>query len=213
MTELLTTIARGIPLTVGITVAAFTMAAALAVPLVIGLRSPLVLVRLPVRAVVDLVRGIPILVWLFILYFGLTIGGRALGNVQAAILTLGLVSAAYLAEVYRGAIESIDPGQWEASRAVGLTRIDVAVRVIAPQAVRVAVPSATTFALTLLKDSSIPSVIGVTEISHHTLAVARSTGQGLTAFGAAVILYIALSVPVGLLSRYLDSRLQLGAPR
>ncbi|MFD1505707.1 amino acid ABC transporter permease [Georgenia yuyongxinii] len=206
--DMLAAIAQGIPLTIGVTVASFALAAVAGVPLVLGLRSPRALVRVPIRAVVDLVRSIPILVWIFLLYFGLSVGGFRLDNLQAAILALGGVSAAYLAEVYRGAIESVDPGQWEAGRALALSPTETFTKVIAPQAVRVALPSATTFALTLLKDSSIPSVIGVAEISHFTLAESRATGQGLTAFTTAVVLYIVLSVPIALLSRYLDHRMR-----
>jgi len=211
--ELLSALARGVPMTVGITAAAFAIAAVLGVPLVAGLRSRHALVRVPVRTVVDLVRSVPILVWLFLLFFGLSVGGYRLDNVEAAVLTLGLVSGAYLAEVYRGAVASIDRGQWEASRALALSPLETVRTVIGPQAVRVALPSATTFALTLLKDSSIPSVIGVMEISYFTVAEARATGQGLLSFGAAVVLYIALSVPVALLSRYLDHRMRAQVAR
>lgn len=206
--DLLLAVARGIPLTLGVTAASFALAAVGGVPLALALQARSRLVRLPVRAVVDLVRGIPILVWLFLLYFGLSVGGFRLDNLQAAILTLGGVSAAYLAEVYRGAVASIDPGQFEAARALALSRAEMFRYVIAPQALRVALPSATTFGLTLLKDSSIPSVIGVTEISHFTLAEARATGAGLAAFTTAVVLYIVLSVPIALLSRYLDQRMR-----
>ncbi|MFJ3673264.1 amino acid ABC transporter permease [Streptomyces sp. NPDC090106] len=206
--DLFTAVLQGVPLTLGITAASFTLGALLAVPLAAGLRAGHPLARLPVRAVVDLVRAIPILVWLFLLYFGLSVGEIRLDAVQAAILTLAGVSAAYLAETYRGAVAAVDPGQWEATRALALPRTAAFVTVVAPQAARIALPSVTTFALTLLKDSSIPSVIGVTEIAFHTVEEARSTGHGLPAYGVAVALYIAISVPVALLSRYLDHRLR-----
>ncbi|AXG80869.1 amino acid ABC transporter permease [Streptomyces paludis] len=206
--DLFTAIVRGVPLTLGITAASFTLGALLALPLAAGLRARHRAARIPVRLVVDVVRGIPILVWLFLLYFGLSVGAFRLDAVQAAVLTLGGVSAAYLAETYRGAVAAVDRGQWEASRALALPRAAAFATVIAPQAARIALPTATTFALTLLKDSSIPSVIGVTEVAFRTVEQARSTGQGLPAYGVAVALYIVISVPVALLSRYLDHRLR-----
>jgi ABC-type amino acid transport system permease subunit len=124
------------------------------------------------------------------------------------VLTLGGVSAAYLAETYRSAVAAVDRGQREASRALAMPRRAAFAAVIAPQAARIALPTVTTFALTLLKDSSIPSVIGVTEIAFLTVEQSRSTGQGLPAYGVAVALYVLISVPVALLSRYLDHRLR-----
>lgn len=206
--EVLGKIVLGIPLTVGLTAAALAIGVALGLPLALVLRSHHWWWRVPVRIVVDFLRAVPILVWLFLLYFVISIGSFHFDRWQASIIALGLVSAAYLAEVFRTAIASVDRGQWEAAKALGLSSRRAFAQVIAPQAARIALPSSTTFALTLLKDSAIPSAIGVMEIAYQTTAIARSTGSGLLAYGGAVIFYTALSVPIATLARYLDRRLR-----
>lgn len=202
------TVAQGIPLTIGVTAASLVLGALVAVPLAIGLESRNGWIRRPVRGAVDVVRAVPILVWLFIVYFGIQINGAAMDELQAAILTLAAVAAAYLAEVYRASVAAVPRGQWDAAEAVGLGRFGTLVSIIAPQAVSVALPSTTTFALTLLKDSSIPSVIGVTEVSFRTVAEVREQGEGLVPFCAALIIYIGLSIPVAIASRGLDHTLR-----
>lgn len=196
----------GVPLTLYIAASSFLIGAVVAVPLVLALRSKVTVLRVIVRGLVDLLRGVPIVVWLFILYYGISIGTFRFDSVSAAIVGLGLIAAAYLAEVYRGAILSIPEGQWEASNALGFSRVSTFSLIIAPQALRVALPSATTFGIALLKDSSIASVIGVTEIVFLTQAEARSNQSGLEMYIIAAVVYIALSFPLGLLSRWLDAR-------
>jgi len=198
----------GVPMTLGVTVSAFALGAVLALPVLAAMRSGNAAVRFLARAVVDIVRGIPVLVWLFIIYFGISIGAFKFGSLSGAIVGLGLVSSAYLAEVYRGALSSVHRGQWEASAALALSKRTTFTRIIGPQAVRVALPSATTYAIGLLKDSSIASAIGVTEIVFRTTQEARVAGGGLTAFMIAAVVYIALSVPLAWLSRTLDGRMR-----
>ena len=194
-------IAAGIPLTILVSVTAFVFGVALAVPgsIALGSRNPLL--RIPVRIAVDLVRSVPILVWLFILYFGVSLGTFHFAPLPAAVLVLGVVAAAYLAEVFRTALAAVPDGQSEAARSLGLSRLDRFRFVVAPQMVRVALPSATTFALTLLKDSSIPSVIGVTEIAYFTTQANRTAGAGLDAYLVAVVCYLVLSIPVAIIAR------------
>ncbi|MHC9043308.1 amino acid ABC transporter permease [Microbacterium saperdae] len=206
--DVIIAIAAGIPLTVLVACCAFVVGAVLALPLAFALRSPRRLVSWPVRALVDLLRSVPILVWLFILYFGVSIDRFHFDPLPAAVLALGVVAASYLAEVYRTALESVAAGQDEAARSLGLSRVDRFRFVVAPQAFRVALPSISTFSLTLLKDSSIPSVIGVTEIAFQTTAISRTAGSGLTGYVVAVALYLLLSLPVAFVARRADRQLR-----
>ncbi len=206
--KILAAIAGGIPLTLAITAAALLIGLVLGIPLALALRSPHVLLRAPVRAVVNLIRAVPTLVWIFVLYFGVSIGYFHFEPLQAAIVVLGASTACYLAEVYRSSFEAVPSGQYEASRSLGLSRFHELVYVIFPQVLRIAVPGISTFALTLIKDSSIPSVIGVNEITHRTTAAARSTGQGLVAYVAAGALYLGLSIILAFALRALDARLK-----
>lgn len=206
--KILAAIAGGIPPTLAITAAALLIGLVLGIPLALALRSPHVLLRAPVRAVVNLIRAVPVLVWIFVLYFGVSIGYFHFEPPQAAIVVLGASTACYLAEIYHSSFETVPSGQYEASRSLGLSRFHQLVYVIFPQVLRIAVPAISTFALTLVKDSSIPSVIGVNEITHRTTAAARSTGQGLVAYLAAGALYLVLSVILAFALRALDSRLK-----
>jgi len=198
----------GVPMTLLITVAAVSIGVVLGVPLVVGLRAKNFLVRLVSRGLVDLIRGIPAIVWLFIIYFGVSIGAFRFDSTMAAIVGLGLISAAYFAEIYRGGISAVDMGQWEAGNALGVNRWTTFGQIIGPQAFRVSVPSMTSYAISLLKDSSIASTIGVTEIVFYTTQDARSNDGGLTVYIMAAAIYLALSVPLALLARRLDASLR-----
>ncbi len=206
--DMLLAILIGLPMTILVTVLALLIGSVLALPLVAGLRSHNRFVWLLCRGLVDLLRGIPPVVWLFILYYGISVGVIRLTSLQAGVLGLGLVAAAYLAEIYRGALTAVHAGQWEASSALGLDRATIWARIIAPQAWRAAIPAYTTFAIGLLKDSSIASTIGVAEIVFMSNHYARQSGGSITVYFVAAAVYIVLSVPLGMLSRKIDIRMR-----
>lgn len=211
--EMLKAIAIGLPLTVLVTILALMIGTVVALPIVAGLRSRNRLIWLMSRGLVDLLRGIPPVVWLFILYYGISIGAVRLSALQAGVLGLGVVAAAYLAEIFRGAISAVPKGQWEASSALGFHRATVWTRIVGPQTARAAIPAYTTFAIGLLKDSSIASTIGVSEIVFMSSQYARQSGSGILVFFVAAGIYILLSVPLGLLSRHLDVKMRKAVAR
>lgn len=198
----------GVPMTLLITIGSFALGAVLAVPITLAQRSRSAVVRGVTRLFVDLVRGIPPVVWLFIIYFGVSIGAFQFDSISGAIVGLGLISSAYLAEIYRGGIAAVQQGQWEAGAALGISRFDVFGRIVGPQALRVAIPASASYAISLLKDSSIASTIGVTEIVFLTTQDARSNDGGLIVYIIAAFVYLALSVPLALLSRKVDTVLR-----
>ncbi|NVM95648.1 amino acid ABC transporter permease [Arthrobacter wenxiniae] len=211
--EMLKAIAIGLPLTVLVTILALMIGTVVALPIVAGLRSRNRLIWLMSRGLVDLLRGIPPVVWLFMLYYGISIGAVRLSALQAGVLGLGVVAAAYLAEIFRGAISAVPKGQWEASSALGFHRATVWTRIVGPQTARAAIPAYTTFAIGLLKDSSIASTIGVSEIVFMSSQYARQSGSGILVFFVAAGIYILLSVPLGLLSRHLDVKMRKAVAR
>jgi His/Glu/Gln/Arg/opine family amino acid ABC transporter permease subunit len=201
---------QGLPMTLVLTLSAFTIGIVGAVPLAVGLSSPNAALRLVCRLFVDLVRGVPIIVWLFLLKFGIQIGTFKFNPVGAAIVGLGVVSIAYLAEIYRGGLESVPRGQNEAADALGLTRGTTFYRVLVPQAFRIVSPSIATYLTGLLKDSSIASTIIVAEMVFQSQSFARQhpTVEGILPYVLVGILYIVLSLPVAYLSRSLDARMR-----
>lgn len=199
----------GLPMTLLVTAGAFVIGVVGGIPLMLGLRSSHRPVRLLFRLVVDLIRGVPTIVWLFLLYFGVAIGAFRFNSLAAAILGLGIISSAYLAEIYRGGFALLPRGQSEAARALGLKNASTFARVLAPQALRTSLPSVTTYLLSLLKDSSIASTIGVIEmVAAATMFTRQNPGTaGLTPFFAAAAVYVIVSVPLAVLARRLDGKL------
>jgi His/Glu/Gln/Arg/opine family amino acid ABC transporter permease subunit len=206
-------ISEGIAATVGITLAAFAVGSVIGLPLAAGTRSRWVLVRIVVRFYVDLVRAIPPIVWLFIIFYGLAQDAVKLEPYPAAVLGLGMVSGAYMSEVYRGGLLAVRPGQWEAARALGLGRLQMMRSVIAPQAFFVVLPGAAAWAVALLKETAVVSVIGVSDITFRAASETQRTADGLNIFILAGVIYIALSVPLAGLARWTDARVSRAVAR
>ncbi|MEO7350949.1 MAG: amino acid ABC transporter permease [Marmoricola sp.] len=206
--EHLNAVLSGIPMTLLVTAASFAIGATAAIPLTLLMMSPWRPGRLLARVFTDIIRGLPPVVWLFIIYFGVSIGGFQFDAVSAAIMGLGVVSAAYLAEIYRSGVLSLHEGQWEAAAAMGVGRLDTVARVVAPQAIRVAVPAATGYAISLLKDSAVASTIGVTGIAYMATQDARSNAGGLPVYLFAAALYVLLAVPVAVAARLAGNAMQ-----
>lgn len=207
MDHLLAVIA-GVPLTLLVAVVSFVIGVALAVPLTALQLAPWAPTRIASRALVELIRGLPPIVWLFIIYFGVKIGTFQFDALSASFLGLGIVSAAYLSEIFRTGVLSLQAGQWEASAALGVTGVDTVARVVAPQAIRVAVPAATGYAISLIKDAAVVSAIGVADIAFVTTQDARSNAGGLTVYLIAAGVYLLLCLPVAAASRYAGEVMQ-----
>ena len=158
------------------------------------------------RIYIEVFRGTPVLLQLFVLYYGLA-PYYSLGPVQAAVLGLGLNYGAYEAEVYRGALLAIPRGQTEAAKALGMAPLQTLRYVLLPQALRLALPPMTNDFVSLLKDSSLVSVITVIELTKRmTIAAVDMRGwliPGLACAG----MYLALSFPLSELARRLERRL------
>lgn len=152
-------------------------------------------------------RGTPLLVQIFVLYYGLPSVGIEFTPVTAGILALTLNVAAYLSESMRGAILGIDKGQWEAGLSVGLTWGQTLWNIITPQALRLAVPSLSNSLISLIKDTSLISVITVTELMLATKEVIAETFQPLPLYLAAAGIYWLLSALFKRVQKALENRL------
>ncbi|MDP5226525.1 MULTISPECIES: amino acid ABC transporter permease [Arthrobacter] len=208
--DALLAVVQGLPMTLWLTLAAFAIGIVGAVPLSLALTSPIAPLRWAARLVVDLIRGVPIIVWLFLLKFGIHVGTFKFSPVNAAIVGLGVVSIAYLAEIYRGGIQAVPRGQLEASKALGLSGGTTFFGVVIPQAFRIVSPSIATYLVGLLKDSSIASTIIVSEMVFQSQSFARQhpTVEGILPYVIVGVIYIVLSLPVAFLSRRLDARMR-----
>jgi polar amino acid transport system permease protein len=139
--DIFLTILQGVPMTIGLTVAALGIGALGGIPLALCRRSAIPGVSFIAVSLIEILRGIPPIVWLFIIYFGLGTALPMLDPLTSAIIGLGLISCAYMAEIYRGGLSAITRGQWEAGEALGMGRQSVQTFIIGPQVFRVSVPS------------------------------------------------------------------------
>ncbi|MGF6174587.1 amino acid ABC transporter permease [Ensifer sp. 4252] len=206
-------ILRGLPWTVALTLGAFLAGAVLGVPLVAARQSRILPLRFVAMVFIQIVRGIPPILWLFIIFFGLGMSVFPISPFNAALAGLGLIAAANMAEIYRGALASIHFGQWEASSALNLGRWSTLTDVVAPQAFRVALPSAASYLIGLMKETAVASTIGVSELAFQGNQLSQLTFRGLEVFALVGMFYILLSLPVAWLSRVADSYLQAKVAR
>jgi polar amino acid transport system substrate-binding protein len=195
---------QGALVTLVISLAAMALAAALGLALA--------LVRLESRrlgplaaAYVEIMRGTPVLLQLYVLYFGLA-DVIALGPWSAAIIGLGLNYAAYEAEIYRGAIQAIPAAQWESALAIGMSRRAALRHVVLPQALPIAMPGVTNDFISLLKDSSLVSVLTVVELTKRMTITAVDNRGWLVPAALCAALYFLLGYPLARLARKLERR-------
>ncbi len=160
------------------------------------------------KLLVNLIRGIPIIVLLFYIYFVLPDLGIALSAVQAAIVGLGIAYSAYQSENFRAGIEAIDPGQVEAAQSIGMGWWLVMRRVVLPQAVRIVLPPYGNVVVMILKDSSQASTITVAELALQGKLIASSTFKNTTVYTLVALLYLCMSVPLILLVGWLEKRMR-----
>jgi len=161
----------------------------------------------PVIGFIEVIRGTPLLIQLFIIFYGLPAIGIRFSPLWAAVTGLGINYAAYEAENYRAGIQSIPRGQLDAALALGLSRIQTIRKIVLPQAVRLVIPPVTNDFIALLKDSSLVSVITMVELTkmYGQLAATNYDYIGIGLLTAAI--YFVLGLPIARLSRLLESRL------
>lgn len=155
---------------------------------------------------INVLRGIPIIVLLFYIYFVMPDMGIALTAVQAAIIGLGIAYSAYQAENFRAGIEAIDRGQIEAAMAMGMSWSMTMRRVVLPQAVKIVLPPYGNIMIMMLKDSSQASTITVAELALQGKLIAVSTFKNATVFSLVALMYLVMCVPLILFVRHLEKR-------
>lgn len=193
-----------------LSVAAFGLAVPLGMALATARLYGGPLLRALARGYVELFRGTPVLLQLFVLYYGLA-SYINLGPMQAAILGLGLNYAAYEAEVLRGALAAVPRGQSEAARALGLAPWQVLRHVLWPQALRISLPAMTNDFVSLLKDSSLVSVLAVAELLQSSRLYVSRTFQAYPGYNSMALVYLALTLLFILVVRFIEKRWQGGS--
>ncbi|CAN7218913.1 amino acid ABC transporter permease [Bosea sp. LjRoot9] len=165
------------------------------------------------KVIVNTLRGIPILVQLFYIYFVLPEFGIALSALQAAIIGLGIAYSAYQSENFRAGIEAIDHGQVEAAQSIGMGWGLTMRRVILPQAIRLVLPPYGNIMVMMLKDSSQASTITVAELTLQGTLIASSTFKNMTVYSLVALLYLAMCLPLMGFVSWLERRFGKGTRR
>jgi polar amino acid transport system permease protein len=160
------------------------------------------------KGIVNAIRGIPILVQLFYIYFVMPEFGVTLSALQASIIGLGIAYSAYQAENFRAGIEAIDKGQIEASESLGMGWAMMMRRVVVPQAVKIILPPYGNIMIMMLKDSSQASTITVAELTLKGQLIASSTFKYTSVLTMVAVLYLVMSVPLILFVGWLERRMQ-----
>ncbi|WP_437880090.1 amino acid ABC transporter permease [Pseudomonas sp. LRF_L74] len=194
--------------TLQVSVLALLVSSALGLVLALLKLSPNKAFSYPASATINIIRGLPILIVLFYMYFVLPELGINLTAFEAGVLGLGIGYAGYQAEIFRAGIQTVDQGQVEAAKAIGMKPSMTMRRVVLPQAWRISLPPyANTFTM-ILKDSSLVSTITVAEMTHAGQLIASSTFQNMTVYTLTALLYLAMSFPLLFLVGWLERRLR-----
>ena len=196
---------RGALMTV--TVAIGALAFALIGGLIVALMrlSPWKAIRIPARIFIEFIRGTPALAQLFVIYFGLPDIGIHLTPVAAAVIGLGINGSAYLAEIYRAGIEAIHKGQFEAALSLGMTPARSMQYIILPQALRIMLPPITSFAILLLKDTALVSVVAAPEIMFYARNLVTETFDSMHVYLLAALIYLCMTIPLSRLVARLET--------
>ncbi len=198
-------LAEGLKNTLLVTVASFVIGFALGLPLSVVRMYGLPPLKALVTVYVELIRGTPLMLQLFLVYYALPTLGIALSPLQAAILALGLNSAAYQAEYFRTAMGSIPRGQWGAALGIGLSMSAAVRHVVIPQVLRIAVPMLTNEAIYLLKYSSIASLITVPELLYMSRIITSRTFMYVQVYAFLGLTYVMIGSVIAKLMRRVET--------
>jgi polar amino acid transport system permease protein len=161
------------------------------------------------RLYTELFRGTPVLITLMFIYFGVSYFGYAIDVFAAGVIGLSVYQGAYIAEVFRSGIESVHKGQWEVSQILGLSKTQAFFSVILPQTGKIVLPPLIGQYLSLIKDTSIVSMIGMSELMHQGQAIVDRIGKPVEIYGLVAVLYFIVCFPLSRWVRRHDRRRSL----
>lgn len=193
--------------TLGLGLGAFVLGSVLGMGVALMRNSSVRVLRVVAFMYVSIFRGTPLLVQILLIYFGLPRYGITLSPVPSALIALTLFAAAYLSENFRAGINAVDPGQWEASQAMGMGYWTCLRRIILPQALRIALPSVGSRLIALIKDTSLASTITVVEMTRVADQVGAATFRYMEMFLMIGMIYWLINQVLTLIQTYLEGRM------
>lgn len=163
----------------------------------------------PVRLYVQVFQGTPLLMQLFLVYFGLALMGIQTTPLLAASLCLSVYSSAYLTETWYGCVLAVPKGQWEASSSLGLRQWQQMLLIVLPQALRLSVPPTVGLMVQIVKNTSLASIVGFVELTRASQIIANATFEPFLAYGAVAFIYFVICFSISLCGRHLEKRIRI----
>jgi polar amino acid transport system permease protein len=197
-------ILQGVTVTLRLTVFSLLLSVVLGLLGAMARTSRSRLLRAVATTYVEVIRGTPALLQLFIIYFGLANYQVRLSGTTAAIIALGVLGGAYLTETFRAGIEAVDRGQVEAAKSLGMRGPVIMRRIVLPQAILIILPPFGNFVIGLIKDTSLALTISVPELMYRSYDVSSQTFRSMEVFMMAGVIYLAICYPLGRGVKYLE---------
>ncbi|MGT2744430.1 amino acid ABC transporter permease [Streptococcus phocae subsp. phocae] len=198
----------GLPYTLGISGLSFVSGLLIGLCLALVSRGKNKLINHLVRAYISVMRGVPMIVVLFVLYFGLPYYGLELPALLCAYIGFSLVSAAYIAEIFRSSIDAIDKGQWEAAKALGVSYSSITTKIILPQAFRIAVPPLGNVVIDMVKSSSLAAMITVPDIFQNAKIIGGREWDYMSMYVLVALIYWTIAFVLERAQGVLEEKLQ-----
>jgi polar amino acid transport system permease protein len=197
---------HGAAWTLGLSLIAFVGGGLLGLVVALCRVSPVKALRVVTAGYVQLIQGTPLLVILFMSFFGLPALGLKISPLAAASFSLTIYVAAYLGEIWRGCIQAVPRAQWEAAECLALTRVQRMRKVVLPQAIRIATPPTVGFMVQIVKNTSLASVVGFVELARAGQIINNSLFEPFLVYLIIAAVYFALCYPLSRWSRRLERR-------
>jgi polar amino acid transport system permease protein len=209
--DILRNLLVGLQWTLLLSLVAFACGGVAGLLLLLARISRLQALRVLARGYIELFQGTPLLMQLFMVFFGIALLGVDVSPWLAAAVALTLFTSAFLAEIWRGCVESISHGQWEAAESLAMTRLEVLRHVVLPQAMRIAIAPTVGFSVQVVKGTAVTSIIGFTELTKTGGMLANATFEPFMVYGLVALGYFLLCYPLSLAAYRLERRLNVTA--
>jgi polar amino acid transport system substrate-binding protein len=196
-------------ITIVLSVLSFPLAILLGLMIAIGRLYGRPFLRAPLTAYVEFLRGTPVMLQLYFIFFFLPEIGVRVPAFWTAVLGLAINYSAYESEIYRAGLQAIPKGQMEAALSLGMSRVLALRRIIVPQAVRIVIPPVVNDFIALFKDTSVCSVVTIVELTKRFSVLSMSTQATVELMGMTAFLYLVMSYPMSLVARHIETRLGL----
>ena len=194
----------GMSWTVGLSVGAFILGGSVGLLILFGRISPNPFLQRASKVYIEFFQGTPLLMQLFLLFFGLPLLGVDISPLVAAMAGLTLFASAYLAEIWRGCIDSLPKGQWEASASLAMSRIQQMRYVILPQAIEISLPPTVGFSVQVVKGTAVTSIIGFLEVTKTGAMIANATFKPLMVYGLVALGYFIICFPLSAYAKHIE---------